>query len=194
MLRQFEWIKDSGIWVDYKWDTKLPDLARINVIYGPNGSGKTSLSRALDATRSVGDGFQKLSIQVEESGAKRSTGGQDDTILDRLHVFSESFIERSHRFHEGSPNIDAVLTLGERTAEAEEEIAKLREELASRAEERDQAQRDVAAASRATTSAQERVSVAVVSDLARVDGYRSRSSYNSGSVGRKYAGDRTVAS
>lgn len=191
MLRRFEWIKHSGIWVDYKWDATLPDLARINVVYGPNGSGKTSLSRALDATRSVANGFQKLSIQVEESGAKRSTGGQDDRIFDRLHVFSEGYIERSHRFHEGSPNIDAVLTLGERTAEAEEQIAKLREELMARTAERDQAQSDMTAANRATTTVQERVSRAVVSDLSRVDGYRNRSSYNSGAVRRKYEGDRS---
>lgn len=191
MLRRFEWIKNSGIWVDYKWDATLPDLARINVIYGPNGSGKTSLSLALDATRAVPNGFEKVSIQVEESGAKRSTSGRQDTVLDRLHVFSERYIKQSHRFHEGSPNLDAVLTLGERTAEAEDQIRRLREERATRIEELDQARRDVTAAERATTSAHERVSRAVVSDLSRVDGYRNRSSYNSGAVRRKYDGDRT---
>ena len=192
MFRRFEWIKDSGIFENYRWDNSLPDLARINVIYGPTGSGKTSLSRALDATRAVPSGFQNLSIQVEESGVLRSTYGQDDSVFDRLYVFSEGYIDRSHRFHDGSPNIDAVLTLGERTAEAEEQIAKLREELATKTTERDEAQRDMTAADRATTSAQERVSAAVVGDLFRVVGYRNRSSYNSGAVGRKYAGDRTA--
>lgn len=191
MFRRFEWIKNSGIFENYRWGSALPDLARLNVIYGPNGSGKTSLSRALDATRAVPDGFQNLSIQVEESDVRRSTNGKDDAVFDRLYVFSEGYIERSHRFHEGSPNIDAVLTLGERTTEAEEQIAKLREELATKTSELEQAKRDVSAAGRATTSAQERVSTAVVGDLSRVNGYQSRGSYNSGLVGRKYAGDRS---
>lgn len=192
MFRRFEWIKHSGIWADYAWNTSLPDLARINVIYGPNGSGKTSLSLALDAARTVSGGMEKLSIQVEEGGGKRSTRGQDDSVFERLHVFTESYVERSHRFHEGSPNIDAVLTLGERTAEAEEQIALLRQELGEKSTALDQAKRDLIAFERATTSAYERVSKAVVGDLSRVDGYESRGRYNSGRVGRKYAGDRSA--
>lgn len=192
MFRRLEWIKNSGIFEDYRWDSGLPDLGRINVIYGPNGSGKTSLARALDATRSVPNGFQNLSIQVEEAGTRRSTNGQGDSIFDRLHVFSEAYIERSHRFHEGSPNMDAVLTLGERTAEAEEQITTLRQELAAKIAERDQAQRDLTAAERAITQVHERVSAAVVSDLSRVDGYRSRGSYSAGIVRGKYSGVRST--
>jgi len=190
MYRRFEWIKNSGIWVDYKWDTALPDLARINIIYGANGSGKTSLSRALDATRTGSDGFQNLSIQVEESGARHSTNGQNDSIFERLYVFSEGYINRSHRFHEGRPNIDAILTLGERTAEAEKQIAELHGELTKRTTERELAEQAERAADRAMVDAQERVSKAVVSDLSRVHEFRSRTVYNSGVVRRKYEGDR----
>lgn len=191
MIRRFEWIKNSGIFDDYHWDSTLPEFGRINVIYGPNGSGKTSLARALDATRCVFGGFENLSIQTEESGIRRSTCGQDAPIYDRLYVFSEGYVERSHRFRGGSPNIDAVLTLGERTAEAEEKVAQLKQELTTKTTERNQAQENATTAQRARTAAYERVSKAVVSDLSRVDGYRSRSSYNSGLVGRKYSGNRS---
>ncbi len=192
MLRRLEWIKNSGIFEDYRWDSSLLELGWINLIYGPNGSGKTSLIGALDATRSVPNGCKNLSIQVEEAGIRRSTGGNEDAVFDRLHVFSESYITRSHRFHEGSPNIDAVFTLGERAAEAEEKIAKLREQLAAKTSERDSAARDVATAERAATQAYDRVSTAAVSDLSRVEGYRSRGNYSAGTVSRKYEGDRTA--
>ncbi len=192
MLRRFEWIRDNGMFADYRWDSSLPDLTRINVIYGPNGSGKTSLARTLDATRNETNGFQRISIQVDEAGTRRSTNGNDDALFERLHVFCEQYVDRSHRFREGSPNIDAVLTLGERTAEAETKIEALRTELATKTSERGAAQRGVSAAERATAAAHERVSAAVVGDLSRVDGYRNRSSYNSGAVGRKYAGDRSA--
>lgn len=192
MLRRLDWIKASGHFADYRWDSTLPDFARINVIYGPNGSGKTSLARALDGTRNDADGFQRLSVQVEDAGTRRGTNGGDDDHFDRLYVFSEQYVDRSHRFAGGSPNIDAVLTLGERTAEAEAKIEALRAELVTKTSEFDAARASVTAAERATTSAFERVSAAVVGDLSRVDGYRNRSSYSSGAVGRKYAGDRSA--
>ena len=191
MLRRLEWIRRSGYFDDYRWDASLPDLARVNVVYGPNGTGKTSLATAFDGARQLADGFERISLYVEESGTLRSTNGGDDSIFDRLHVFSDGFTARNHRFHEGSPNIEAVLTLGEKTAEAEERIAGLRVELAARIGERDQAKEDKDAAERAATQAHERVSKAVVGDLSRVDGYRTRGSYNSGAVARKYDGDRT---
>lgn len=192
MLRRFQWIKDSGIFVDYRWVTTPPDLAKINVIYGPNGSGKTSLARALDGTRNIVSGFQRLSLQVEESGSRRDTNGNDDQVFDRFHVFSEAYIDRSLRFHEGSPNVNVVLTLGERTAEAEARIEILREELVARTSDRDTARGEATAAEHATTTSYERVSAAVVGHLSRVQGFRNRASYNSGVVGRKYAGDRTA--
>lgn len=191
MLRRLEWIKNSGHFEDFHGDASLPELARINVIYGPNGSGKTSLASALDNATALPDGFQNLSVLVEESGARRSTGGGRDSVFSRLHVFSDGYVARSHRFHEGSPNIDAVLTLGQRTAEAEDRIAALREELGVQKAELDNAARQVKAAESAEKQTRERVSTAVVSDLSRVDGYRSRGSYNAGKVAQKYAGDRS---
>lgn len=191
MLRRLEWIKNNGIFKDYRWDSSLPELERINVIYGPNGSGKTSLAGAFDAVRDVSDGFQDLSLVIEEIGARRTTNCQDDAFFDRLFVFSDGYVQRSHRFHEGSPNIDAVLTLGERTTEAGEKIAELRAELVTKTAERDVAQSEVSAADRGLTAVHERVSRAVVSDLSRVTGYENRSRYNSGVVKSKYAGDRS---
>jgi wobble nucleotide-excising tRNase len=192
VLRRLDWIKSCGNFDNYRWEASLPDLQRINVIYGPNGSGKTSLARALDGTRNATNGYQNLSLQVEESGSRRDTNGSDDQVFDRFHVFCETYIERGLRFHEGSPNIDAVLTLGERTAEAEVRIELLKEELVARTNDRDTGRAEDLAAERATTASYERVSASVVGHLSRVQGFRSRASYNSGVVGRKYVGDRTA--
>lgn len=62
MLRRFESIKSCGIFEEYQWNPTVPDFERINLIYGTNGSGKTSLSRALDDLSSDGSGFAKVSI------------------------------------------------------------------------------------------------------------------------------------
>jgi len=192
MIRKFEWIKDSGNFTDYRWSTDLPDLKRINVIYGSNGSGKTSLTHSLDALRSMPNGFANVSIQVEQGSVHSSTRGLDDPFFDRMHVFGEKYVERSHRFHEGSPNMDAILTLGSQSAEVERRIEELGAELITKGAERDTAKDQITSAERDNTAILEQVSAAVVSDLSRIDGYRSRSSYSAGTVRAKYNGDRTA--
>ena len=47
MLRRFESIRDCGIFERFAWNAAIPDFERINLIYGANGVGKTSLSRVL---------------------------------------------------------------------------------------------------------------------------------------------------
>lgn len=44
MIKKIETIKNLGIFYDYKWGAKLPELKRYNLIYGWNGGGKTTLS------------------------------------------------------------------------------------------------------------------------------------------------------
>lgn len=41
-------IEKFGLYNDFKWDT-LPALGRVNIIYGRNYSGKTTLSRIFDS-------------------------------------------------------------------------------------------------------------------------------------------------
>lgn len=56
MLRRFESIKNCGIFEDFRWDSGVPDFERINLIYGSNGSGKTSLAHALEDRGDDGSG------------------------------------------------------------------------------------------------------------------------------------------
>ena len=191
MMRQLEWMNGDGVFEGFRWDGAVPDFACINVVYGHNGSGKTSLAMALDAARAQASECEKLSLRVDEQGATRSTNGQADPVYERLLVFCESYVERSHRFHEGDPNIDAVLTLGEREAGVEDRIAALNEERVGKIAERAQSNRDCVSATREVTRILERVSTAVVADLSRINEYRSRGVYSVGTVKGRYSGDRS---
>ena len=55
MLKRIEWMRNCGFFENYRWDTALPDFARINVIYGPNGTVKTSLAGEFDGLRNAED-------------------------------------------------------------------------------------------------------------------------------------------
>lgn len=45
MLQKFSRVKNLGVFSDYTWDGQLPAFQRFNLIYGDNGTGKTTLSR-----------------------------------------------------------------------------------------------------------------------------------------------------
>lgn len=129
MYKQFDWIRECGFFEDYRWDSRLPQFQRINVIYGSNGTGKTSLSGAFYGLRRAqdDDGASRVSVVIDAQPA-RTTGGAYDPIFDRTFVFSEEFVARSHNFASGSADMPAVLTIGERTTEAEDELETLRKE------------------------------------------------------------------
>lgn len=179
MLRRLNWIRDGGYFDDFQWDSSLPDFERINVIYGSNGSGKSSLARVLDVLRSTDDGHLQASVSVADGTSVRTTDGRRDPVFNRLLVFNEEYVARSHRFRDGSADMEAVLTLGERTAEDEQQLERLRDEQkqlldeqVTLIEEKEQLERQI-------DSAYTRVSQAVVSDASRAGGmYASRGKYS----------------
>ncbi|MFZ5898145.1 MAG: AAA family ATPase [Bacillota bacterium] len=49
MIKRIEIIKNLGIFRDFRWNDNLPEFAKLNLIYGWNYSGKTTLSRIFQA-------------------------------------------------------------------------------------------------------------------------------------------------
>lgn len=181
MLRRLDWIKGCGNFDDYRWDGSLPELTRINVIYGPNGSGKTSLAGALDGLRNAadGEGYKRLSITLEDAGNRRTTNGSDDGMFDRVHVFSEHYVERSHRFTPAEAEMDAVLTIGEKAADAEARLEDLRLRVQTQTNERDQAILAKRTADEAIEKTYDRIAQQVVDAASKAGGrYHSRSNFS----------------
>lgn len=184
MLKRLEWIKSCGIFEDYRWDSSLPELARINVVYGPNGSGKTSLAGAFDSLRNAGDGegYKRVSVAIDD-GSLRSTNGIDDVAFDRVRVFSEHYVARSHKFTPADAEMEAVLTIGEKPVQIELELEELRKKVADKTIERDTAAGKKRTSSQAADAAYGQVSQQVVDAASNAGGrWRSRSNFNAGMV------------
>ncbi|BEV07592.1 AAA family ATPase [Methylophilus sp. DW102] len=94
----------------YTSPVTLDDLRKINFIFGPNGSGKTTIGRAIEQV----DGH--IDCEVHWAG---------QTPMEVM-VYNRDFVERN--FNLSSP-VRGVFTLGENQVQAEAQIATLRPEV-----------------------------------------------------------------
>lgn len=179
MLRRLESVKNCGIFENFHWDAASSDFQRVNLVLGTNGSGKTSLARSLDALTGDSDGHGKLSLRLSDADGTnvRTTNQQIDAEFKRLFVFSDSYVSRSHRF-EGAPEMDAVLTLGKKTVDAETRLAELSGLIDDSQKDRTAAQAAITKGEKDLEKTYNTVRNAVVSDLSRAGGdYRSNGTY-----------------
>lgn len=194
MLRRFELVKNNGIFENFRWDANVPDFERINLIYGTNGAGKTSLARALDSLSQERGGFSEVSVRLSgvDKANERSTNQSHDPDFERVFVFSEGYVARSHNFV-GDTQINAVLTLGERTVEDEKRIAKLRDLIDDGDSRLENARKVSLRASKSLDDEYTAVARGIVTALSRAGGdYRSNGSYNKGTVKNRFAASRAA--
>ncbi|QPL04898.1 MULTISPECIES: AAA family ATPase [Actinomyces] len=127
------------------------EFARVNVIYGQNGSGKSTLASLLQgcadyaADQSTERGTRHtevisagLQLEVCDPSDTSASGNSSISLDDRkfwarVRVFDKDFVRRNLRFEEADgPQPEALLTIGERLADAEKKIEELRAELATK--------------------------------------------------------------
>lgn len=180
MIRRLLSIKDSGNWRNFTWDHANPDLARINVIYGGNGAGKTSLSEALRALTKDAEAAQRVSLEVETGGTRTQTSSLANSVFDRLFVFNEHFVDKAHKLSKDAADMEAVLTVGERTVEAEAELEKLRPQLEETSKQHEAILTQTVARPKQLEAKYKAVSGQVVDTLSKAtDRYASRGKYSS---------------
>lgn len=143
-------IKGLGIWHNHKPQSPDADFAQKTIIYGFNGTGKTSLSRlfsSLEANAPV-DGFSDdASFEVKFSDGTTATEASfEHPFGNHLLVFNSDFISRNFQWDEGSAlpifhideeNIEKVNELRQleadlETASAEARAAKTRQDTAEK--------------------------------------------------------------
>lgn len=108
------------IFREFTWPACLPDFARFNVIYGWNGSGKTSLSnlfRHIQRRQPLTDGQVEILIeQTRVAGADFGTAA-----LPAVRVFNRDAVDRSV-FELGNQQLPPVFFLGEDSVEKQRRI------------------------------------------------------------------------
>lgn len=126
-LTKISKIKNYRIFRDFSWPTELHEFGRFNVIYGWNGAGKTTLStimRHLEKQQPVSEGQIEFSFGDRVVNA-RALGNEP---VPNVRVFNRDFVGRAV-FETSSAQLPPVYYFGEDSAEKQQRIETLTEEL-----------------------------------------------------------------
>lgn len=125
VITRLKRIKSNGVFHDFTWPSDLPDFARYNLIYGWNGSGKTTISRI----------FRAMELRIPPQGeVTLVVEGRDISSTDfvnskiPIRVFNRDFMEDSV-FPMGGGDVPLILVVGKESVEKQKQVEKLREDL-----------------------------------------------------------------
>lgn len=115
-------LRDCGIFKDFTWPSDLPKFGRLNLIYGLNATGKTTLSRILRClekrTKPEGD------VTVVLDG--RELRGDDfPSESVSVRVFSRDFITENV-FPFGGGDLPPIFVFGAESVEKQKEVERLK--------------------------------------------------------------------
>lgn len=117
-------IRHHRIFRDFSWPAELPDFARFNVIYGWNGTGKTTLS-------SIFSHLQKkqpiLEGEIEFRFGQNNVSGArlGSSTLPSVKVFNRDFVSAA-LFESAGQHFSPIYYLGEENVETQRQIEELK--------------------------------------------------------------------
>lgn len=134
MINKFSKINNLAVFSNYNWDSSNPEFTKINIIYGRNYSGKTTLSRILRAieTQLLPGKYENPSFEISlDDGSIISNTALTANSLD-VRVFNEDFVRTNLRFLiDPDSEIEPFAILGSDNAEIEKAISDLEIEIGS---------------------------------------------------------------
>lgn len=140
-IKKIDSIKNMAVFQDYRWASSVRDAGnniaefkKINILYGRNYSGKTTLSRIFRAleTGLISDKYNSPEFQLTFDGGSNVTQNSLNGHGQVVRVFNEDFVKDNLRFIvDDEKTINSFAILGEDNARLEEEIEKHEAELGS---------------------------------------------------------------
>lgn len=142
MIKKLKTINNLAVFHNFKWDEEVCDrngnaidLKSINIIYGRNYSGKTTLSRIVRGmeTGVLSDKYESPSFSVSFADGVEVTQNNLLGHGKKIRVFNEDFVRENIRFiAEPDESIEPFAIFGEDNNKIEQEIETLEKELGSK--------------------------------------------------------------
>ncbi len=125
MLTNITSIKNHRIFLNFRWKAEMKDFGRYNLIYGGNGTGKTTLSNLLRAIEK-GIAFTEGEFTFNFDGGRVSSKNLAAGLLPTLRVFNEDFIKDNVFTVSGS--VSPIFVVGESSVSAQKQVEILKQQ------------------------------------------------------------------
>jgi len=122
MIKRVSHIKKAGIFKNYRRSGDIQDFKKLNIIYGWNYSGKTTLSRIFHCLqkKEVIDSLRNSEFEFIDYEDRRTDENSLAGYESEVRVFNTDFIKNNLSWDGESFN--PILLLGEESIEAKKEI------------------------------------------------------------------------
>lgn len=131
-------IKNFGLFKDYEWDKSFGKnnyFKRVNIIYGRNYSGKTTLARILRCieTKELHNKYSSAEFSLEFSdGTTMTQTNLDQQIKAQIRVYNTDFVNDNLQWlHNEDSTIKPFTILGTKNIEIEKKINEIESKLGS---------------------------------------------------------------
>lgn len=122
MIKKINHIKNFGVFNAYRRSGNIQDFEKVNIIYGWNYSGKTTISRVFQCFENCKLKEHYLQAEFELEDYEGNKGNQRNLNLNNVEikVFNSDFIKDN--IHLEGERFNPILLLGEDTKKAQEEL------------------------------------------------------------------------
>lgn len=121
-ITRISYLRDCGIFRDFAWPADLPDLGRYNLIYGWNGTGKTTLSRILRSLEKQTLPASQVTVVLDGRDVR---GDEFPNVVVPVRVFNREFIAESV-FPVGGGDLSPIFVLGAESVEKQKDVERLK--------------------------------------------------------------------
>ena len=144
MITKFKSINNLAVFQNFNWDANIRDegnnvvlFKSINIFYGRNYSGKTTLSRIIRAleTGNISDKYENPEFEVSIKDIVDATQNSLTAHGKKIRVFNEDFVKDNLRFIVNSDESITPFAIIGGNATIETEIQTLKNDLGSDTEE-----------------------------------------------------------
>lgn len=95
MLKKINFIKNYGIFRDFRWDTTIPEFNKVNLFYGLNGAGKSTLATIFNDIKNKEQKYYQGSFKLTDDELNTIDSSHLDAVDMNLYVFNSNFIKEN---------------------------------------------------------------------------------------------------
>ena len=135
MFEKISKLKKFGIFRDFSWDGDTPNFAKLNLVYGWNRSGKTTLSKVFVACEKKTTEFREypadseFEIRVEGKSPINQINCQN--AMDQIRVFNRDFVEDNVFFDPENPATNPIVYVGKEDIDSSKKLRRFQVKNAS---------------------------------------------------------------